>query len=746
MYIYPTGLLMLSLMLGPLLLAFPSAANADAYDDALGATREGHLREATTLFKLASDQATTNPMLLRALWGLADVYRQQGKNNAALETLQRVAALASSEDASAATQLRLGGVYFGLGRYAESDAALSQAKALEARLRPGEQIALLLDLGNLQVERGTFAKAVDYYDAAAIAAKQVDRADLEARARLNALRAKLDGKDLSGFESQLEQVEPIILKIKLAHTRRPLYLSLGDIYRRGIAEFGYPEGWSERAYRAFDNAMLGTQSPAELGYANGFMGRLYEDFERYDEALSLTRKAIFYAQQASADEQVYRWEWQAGRILLATGRIEDAQGAYQRAVYQLDKVKPNFALGSRRTFNQLVSPVYTQYADVMLRRTSAMPTGDDQQQHLSNVRDLLETLKAAEVEDYFANECVAKIRAEDAVSVADSGAAIIYPVFLDDRTEILVEAGGELAQFTTPIGLNQMTATIRRLRINLERSTSGTAYLRPARQLHDWLIAPAQAFIDSANVDTLVMVPEGALRTIPISTLHNGEQFLVERYALATTPGIQLTKQLKVAENESLLVGGLTKSVQGFSELPNVQREIDTISSIYPATTISDAAFQLQTVESELEAGGYSIAHFATHGEFNQDHSKSFILTYDDKLTLDGLQQVLGRRDQAEPLDLLVLSACKTAAGDDRAALGLAGVAVQSGAQSALASLWYISDAATAQLIETFYTALHTSRNSKAESLRIAQLALLNSDQFQHPSFWAPYLLVGNWL
>ncbi|MDH3641020.1 MAG: CHAT domain-containing protein [Gammaproteobacteria bacterium] len=733
------------LVLGLAWLALPNLVSANGYDDAQRAASEGRLSEATTLFKVATDEATSNPELLRALWGLADIYRQQGKNNAALDTLNRVQALVETEDASAATQLRLGGVYYGLGLYEESEAALSKARQSESRLRPDEQVALLLDLGNVQVERGTFSKAADYYAAAAVAARQADRKDLEARARLNVLRAKLDGKDLSEFDTQISQIEPIIEGVPSAHTRRPLYLSLGDMYRRGIAEFGYPDSWSENAYLALSKAM-DTQSPAELGYANGFMGRLYEDFERYDAALVLTRKAIFHAQQARADEQVYRWEWQAGRILKATNRIEDAQSAYQRAVYELDEVKPNFALGSRRTFNQLVSPVYTEYADVMLRRTAGMSAGPSKQQQLSDVRDLLETLKAAEVEDYFANECVAKVRAQDAANVADAGAAVIYPVFLDERTEILVEAGGTLAQFTTSVGRNQITATIRRLRVNLERSTSGTAYLRPAQQLHEWLITPAQAFIDSANIDTIVMVPEGALRTIPISTLHDGESFLVERYAVATTPGIQLTKQLQVAETDNLLVGGLTESVQGFAELPNVDREINTIEAIYPGKTIRDATFQLSTVQSELEAGGYSVAHFATHGEFSQDHSKSFILTYDDKLTLDGLQQVLDRRDQAQPLDLLVLSACKTAAGDDRAALGLAGVAVQSGAQSALASLWYISDAATAELIENFYTALQTPKTSKAESLRKAQLALLNTERFQHPSFWAPYLLVGNWL
>ncbi len=729
-----------------LVVALPLWASADTYDDALLAADAGRLNEATTLFRTAAEEAASNSMRLRALWGLADAYRQQGKNNAALETLQRVAALVDSDDASAATQLRLGGVYYALGLYEESEQALSRARQLQSHLHPDEQVALLLDLGNVQVERGTFMQAADYYMAAAAAAGRNGRPDLQARAALNVLRAKLDGKDLSSFDTQIATIEPLIDEVKTAHLRRPLYLSLGDMYRRAVVEFAFPDSWIEKSYLALSKAMEGTDDPAELAYANGFMGRLYEDFKHYDEALALTRKAIFHAQQARADEQMYRWEWQAGRILLALGRIQDAQSAYQRAVYELDEVKPNFALGSRRTFNQLVSPVYTEYADVMLRRTSTMAEGADKQAQLSNIRDLLETLKAAEVEDYFANECVAKVRAKDAASVADAGAAIIYPVFLDERTEILVEADGTLAQFTTAVGQNRMTATIRQLRVNLERSTSGTAYLKPAQQLYDWLIAPAQAFFDAAAIKTLVMVPEGALRTIPISTLHDGKQFLVERYAIATTPGIQLTKQLHNAETENLLVGGLTQSVQGFAGLPNVQKEMDTISSIYPAKTISDSSFQLRTVESELEAGGYSVAHFATHGEFSRDHSKSFILTYDDKLTLDDLQQVLDRRDQTQPLDLLVLSACKTAAGDDRAALGLAGVAVQSGAQSALASLWYISDAATAQLIESFYTALQTTRSSKAESLRIAQLSLLRTEQFQHPSYWAPYLLVGNWL
>jgi CHAT domain-containing protein len=101
--------------------------------------------------------------------------------------------------------------------------------------------------------------------------------------------------------------------------------------------------------------------------------------------------------------------------------------------------------------------------------------------------------------------------------------------------------------------------------------------------------------------------------------------------------------------------------------------------------------------------------------------------------------------ERSSPLDLLVLSACDTAAGSDRAALGLAGVAIQSGAESALASLWSISDVATADLMRVFYQDWKSGGYSKAQSLRAAQLALLHSKRFSHPSYWAPYLMIGDW-
>jgi len=139
--------------------------------------------------------------------------------------------------------------------------------------------------------------------------------------------------------------------------------------------------------------------------------------------------------------------------------------------------------------------------------------------------------------------------------------------------------------------------------------------------------------------------------------------------------------------------------------------------------------------------------HFATHAEFNSDHNNSFLLTYDNRLTMNQLETTIGlRRFQSEPIELLVLSACQTAVGDERAALGLAGVAVQAGARSALATLWFINDQATSVLVADFYRQLQKEQQTKARALQTAQVNMITESQFSHPSFWAPFLLIGSWM
>ena len=137
----------------------------------------------------------------------------------------------------------------------------------------------------------------------------------------------------------------------------------------------------------------------------------------------------------------------------------------------------------------------------------------------------------------------------------------------------------------------------------------------------------------------------------------------------------------------------------------------------------------------------------ATHGVFGGNDEHSFLLTHDDKLNMSELSELLQvGLFREQPLELLTLSACQTAVGNERAAFGLAGVAVQSGARSATASLWFVDDAATATLMTEFYKQFSRKKLTKARALQNAQISLLRRERYQHPIFWGPFLMIGNWL
>jgi CHAT domain-containing protein len=254
--------------------------------------------------------------------------------------------------------------------------------------------------------------------------------------------------------------------------------------------------------------------------------------------------------------------------------------------------------------------------------------------------------------------------------------------------------------------------------------------------------------IEAVKVDALVFVPDGALRTIPMSALHDGNQFLASKYPVAVTPGLDLTDPRPLRrEKIKVLSLGLTESVQGFPPLPHVSGEVEAIKRLYGNKPLLDNEFVMSRVEKELKSDQFNVVHIASHGEFSGDIEKTFLLTFDGKLTMDRLDQYVGLfRFRDDPLELLALTACETAAGDDRAALGLAGIAIKAGARSALATLWSISDEATAILVAEFFSQLQDPLVSRALALQRAQAKLITDRRYEHPGYWSPFLLINNWL
>jgi CHAT domain-containing protein len=262
------------------------------------------------------------------------------------------------------------------------------------------------------------------------------------------------------------------------------------------------------------------------------------------------------------------------------------------------------------------------------------------------------------------------------------------------------------------------------------------------------LLRPSEEALKSNHVSTLVFVPDGALRDLPIAALHDGQQYLIEQYSIALTPGLQLLQPQPLPQRRlRALVAGLSQTRQGFPALPNVVFEVEQIESEIATQVLLNQSFTNTALQSRIHSSSVSIVHLATHGQFSSNADDTFILTWDNRINAKQLNQILQSRDgNLNPIELLVLSACETATGDRRAALGMAGVAVRSGARSTLATLWSVSDRSTALFMSQFYQELDQPGVTKVEAVRRAQLALLRQSEYQSPFYWAPFVLLGNWL
>jgi CHAT domain-containing protein/Tfp pilus assembly protein PilF len=726
--------------------------------------------ESWTLAATASEQAGDRAGQIVALVRASEAYTALGRYRQAVAVLDRALKLAeASEDRSQVPWIlaRLGNNLIATG---PADVAETTLRRSLDMAREGGDTALttavLNDLGNFLATRGKKPEAVAAYRESAALAERAGDASQATRARVNLGRALGHAGDARGAREALDDALGRVERSSPSREASLLLVSIGVGYRELRAAGPDPGGDLRlRAARALSRA---SEVAEQLGdrrttsYAKGYLGALYEDAGRYAEALELTREAIFAAQQAHAPEALYRWQWQVARLHRKMGAVDDALTAYRAATQYVAAVRPELSVrydASTESFRESIGPLYFELVDLLLRKTAngqtATPgaaggTAADQERTalLTEAREVVESFKVAELRDYFRDDCVdialSRITQLDVVSPT---AAVVYPIVLADRTELLVTLPSGLRRFVVPVGEARLTREVRQFRQLLERRTT-RQYLRHARQLHDWLIRPLEPELADAKIDTLVFVPDGPLRTIPMAALHDGRQFLVAKYTLAITPGLKLTDPRPLDRKRlRILAVGVTESVQGFAPLPEVETEIANVREVFGGTTLLNAQFSVASLERELKGGTYSILHVASHGEFGGDVDKTFLLAFDGKVTMDRLDQLIGiLKYRDEPLELLTLSACDTAEGDDRAALGLAGVAVKAGARSAVATLWSVNDEASAGLIADFYRELKNPSVSRGVALQRAQVKLLSDPRYEHPGFWSPFLLINNWL
>jgi CHAT domain-containing protein len=733
------------------------AAALDAIGRGTAAFRAGDIVAATQAWSAAIRMCRASgdaDLEAQALARRGEAYRVAGYWRDASSDLG--AALAKAEAShdialTAAASGALGNLAFMSQRSAVAEPLLQRSRDLAGKSRDWTTLAAAEnDLGNLYAATGRAAQAEGAYAHAIETAATADDPALAATAETNAARLALGRGDTGRAAALLQRAIATLEQQPPSFATGMALVSAGSaVFQREGSVPGDAAAVAERAFQAADRIATALRNATLASLAEGGLGHLDERANRLDAAAAWTERASLAAQQAGSPDLSYRWDWQRARLARHRGATEAALAGYRRAVAELQSVRQDIPVeyrDGRSSYRSTFGPLYLEFADLLLRRASADRGAAPAL--IREARDTIERLKESELRDYFRDSCVANFEAEKRpIETIAPGTAILYPISLPDRLEMLVSFGAEERQFTIPVAEPALRREVQQFRQLLEKRTTNE-YLVPARLLYDQIMRPIEPLLAARHVDTLVVVPDEVLRVVPFAALNDGRNFLVDRYATAIAPSLKLVDPKPLAPGEATaLVLGVSKSVEGYVDLPNVPREVSAVHAIEGGDVLLNDAFTRARFESELKSGRYNIVHIASHGQFGSDPSRTFVLAFDGRLTMDNLESdIKYATPRGNPIELLILSACETASGDDRAALGLAGVALKAGARSALATLWYINDVASGELITDFYRALQTAHLSKAQALRAAQRALAADPRFAHPAYWAPFLLIGNWL
>lgn len=640
----------------------------------------------------------------------------------------------------------LGIAFQWVGDIQQSQEILHQSLKISKRLNSDIDISnILLNLGNTAKNLRQIKAAVDYYQQVV---EQTSNAQLRVEAQLNQFSLYLEIGQIQPAQNLLSEI-----KLQLANlppSRMSIYATINFVRNwnklsklNGDEAVSSLESAKTLAYVAHQAKTLG-DSRAQA-YALNELGKLYFERQQLAEALQLSQQALQISQEINTADISYQAAWQVGRILKKQGDIQGATAAYDSSVKTLKSLRSDLVAINRDvqfSFQESVEPIYRELVDLLLQSTQPS------QQNLKLARDTIEALQLAELDNFFREACLnAKPEQIDQI---DKEAAVIYPIILGDRLEVIISIPGKpLSSYKTILTSGKIENTIKQMRQSLNPVFSNEERLGLSQQLYDWLIRPAESQLRSSGVKTLAFVLDGSLRNIPMATLYDGKQYLLEKYSLALSPGMQLipARSLK-RENLKLMTAALSESRQGFKPLPAVKSEVTEISSEVSSKLLLNDKFTDTNLKEAIESTPFSVLHLATHGQFSSQSDDTFILSWNEKINVKKLSEYLQARNelQSTPVELMVLSACQTAKGDNRAILGLAGVAVRSGARSTLATLWAVQDESTAKFMVEFYKHFRKPGISKAEALRQTQITFLQNADFSHPFYWSGFVLVGNWL
>ncbi|NEO78954.1 CHAT domain-containing protein [Moorena sp. SIO4G3] len=658
------------------------------------------------------------------------------------------------------------------GDLLQSKKLLEQSWAISKQFNsPEDTSPTLLSIGNVARDLQRYDVAWTYYQEAA---KLAPDGITKVQAQLNQLSLLVTVKKwdkalslIPTIESNLSKLPPsrlaIYARVNLAESMMKLKNSEKEAiqlsYTSKIAPKIAPKIAKKITKKIANVLAIAIQEARQLqdaraeAYSLNQLAKLYQQNQQWEDAQSLTEKALQIAQTINAGDIIALAATQLGQILKQQGDIPGAIAAYETAYNNLQSLRSDLVAINpdvQFKFQESIEPIYRDLVSLLLTPSQAgLKKGAVSQSNLKKAREVIEALQLAELDNYFRDACLDT--EPIVIDEIDVEAAVIYPIILSDRIEVILSLPNQpLSHYTTLLPEDKVKARLRQVYSSMSPGYPNNERLRLSEQIYDWLIRPAEAELANSNIKTLVFVPDGFLRNLPMAAIYDGKQYLIENYSIAISPGLQLFPQRLQRVELNVLVAGLTEARQGYTGLPGVAGEVQEITDKVTTDVLLNQEFTRTTFQTAIDSTPFPIVHLATHGQFSSNPKETFLLTWNDRIGIKDFDLLFQKRRLGilEPIELLVMSACQTAAGDNRATLGLAGFALRSGAHSTLGSLWSVSDESTTNLMKEFYQGLIQTKPSmtKAEALQQAQLKLRQDPLYKHPYFWASFVLVGNWL